>query len=306
MSVGVLVAAEKTENSIDNLIEQTRQAAEAGIRSVWFSQQVENDAISVAALAGSAVPEVTVGTSVVPIFPRNPLVLGGQAQTAQAATHGRFVLGLGLGAKSILEPLYGTSYPPPIRHLREYLTVLRQMFAGEQVAFDGEIIRVHPSWPTILPGSASIPLLVAAMGPQALRVTGELADGTLPFLAGPKALAQEIVPVITKAAETAGRPSPRIVAFVPAFVTDDVDAVREIAAGPLSGYDSVPSYRRIIDAEGVAGAAEIAVIGDEKVVAAAIQRYYDAGATEVVITQAGIPITEEQRLRTWQLLGELG
>jgi F420-dependent oxidoreductase-like protein len=304
MTLGVALAAEKTDNSIDNLIAQTGQAAAAGIRSVWFSQQLENDAVSVAALAGRAVPEVAVGTSVVPIFPRNPLVLGGQAQTAQAATHGRFSLGIGLGAKTILEPTYGTPYPPPVRHLREYLTVLRQMFSGEQVAFDGEILNLHPAWPTGLPGSGPIPLLVAAMGPQALRVTGELADGTLPYLAGPRAIAQEIVPVITKAAEAAGRPSPRIIAFISAVVTDDVDAVREIAAGQLAFYDKIPSYQRIIEAEGVAGAAELAVIGDEEFVAAAVQRYYDAGATEVVVTQAGIRSTED-RLRTWQLLGEL-
>jgi F420-dependent oxidoreductase-like protein len=304
MTLGVAFAAEDTGNVVDDLIAQTRQAAHAGLKSVWFSQLLDHDAVTVAALAGREVPGIAIGTSVVPIYPRNPLLLGALAQTAQAATHGRFTLGVGLGAQDLLEPAYGVPYPPPIRHLREYLTVLRQLFDGDKVDFDGETLSVHPALPTAVAGGASVPIVVAAMGPQALRVTGELADGTLPFLAGPRAIAERIVPAITRAAESAGRPAPKIIAAVPAVVTDDVDEVREVFAGQLSFYDSIPSYRKIVDAEGAASAGELAVIGNEKTVTAAIQRYFDAGATEVVLSMSGLRNTED-RLRTWQLLGEL-
>lgn len=304
MTLGVALAAEDTDNVVDDLIAQTVQAAEAGIKSVWFSQLFGHDAVTMAALAGRAVPGIAIGTSVVPLYPRNPLLLAGLAQTAQAATHGRFTLGVSLGAKALLEPAYGVPYPAPIRHLREFLTVLGQVFRREEVAFDGQTLSAHPGLPTAVAGADPVPIIVAAMGPQALRVTGELADGTLPYLAGPRALAEQIVPAITRAAESAGRPAPKIIAAVPAVVTDDVDEVRELAAGQLAFYDSIPSYSRIIAAEGVAKAAEIAVIGDEKVVSAAVQRYFDAGATEVVLTTSGLRNAED-RLRTWQLLGEL-
>ncbi|MEC3977089.1 LLM class F420-dependent oxidoreductase [Amycolatopsis sp. H20-H5] len=307
MSIGVALPSGDTENTaniVDELIAQTRQAADAGLDRVWFSQRYDHDAIALAALAGRAVPEIAVGTSIVPIVPRHPLLLASLAQTAQAATGGRFTLGVGLGAKALSEAAYGVGYPPPIRHLREWLTVLNQALDGEQVSFDGETVSAHPVWPVTVQGSAKPEVIVAAMGLQALRVTGELADGTLPFLAGPRTVSRQIVPAITKAAEAAGRPAPKIIVAFPAIVTDEPDAVRELAAPQLAFYDDIPSYRKILDAEGVDGALDLAVIGDEKTVADAVRRYFDAGATEVVVTQAGLRSAAE-RLRTWALLGGL-
>ena len=113
----------------------------------------------------------------------------------------------------------------------------------------------------ILAGGVPYPIYVAAMGPRALQVTGELADGTLPHLAGPRTIEEFIAPTITKVAAEAGRPRPRIIAMVPVAVTDDVDAARDEAAGKLAFYDTVRSYRAVMDREGVAGAADLAVIG---------------------------------------------
>ncbi|MEV5715093.1 TIGR03564 family F420-dependent LLM class oxidoreductase [Amycolatopsis mediterranei] len=301
MTIGVALPSGDTDrapNLVDELVAQTRQAAEAGMKSVWFSQlPLSQDAITVAAIAGREVPGIEVGTSVVPTYPRHPLLVASAAQTAQAATGGRFTLGIGLGSKGFLGHVYGVEYPPPIRHLREYLTVLRQVFAGETAGFDGETVRAHPPGPSTVAGGGGVPIVVAAMGPQALVVTGELADGTLPYLAGPRALSERIVPALPE--------GKRIIAAVPAVVTDDPDAVRALAVEQMAFYGQIPSYRRILDAEGVDHAAELALIGDEKTVARGIQRYYDAGATDVVLTQTGIRSTEE-RLRTWAALSPGG
>jgi F420-dependent oxidoreductase-like protein len=308
MTIGVTLPSGDTEsapNLVDELVAQTRQAAEAGLKSVWFSQlPLTQDAVTVAAVAGREVPGIEVGTSVVPIYPRHPLVVASLAQTAQAATGGRFTLGIGLGSKDFLGPVYGGGYPPPIRHLREYLTVLRQVFAGEAVDFDGETVQAHPPGPSTVSGGGDVPIIVAAMGPQALRVTGELADGTLPFLAGPRALSEQIVPVLTEAAEKAGRPAPRVLAAVPAIVTDDVEAVRALAVEQMAFYGQIPSYRKILAAEGVDHPADLAIIGDEKTVLAGLRRYYDAGATDVLVSQTGIRSAEE-RLRTWEVISSI-
>ncbi|GLY36127.1 LLM class F420-dependent oxidoreductase [Amycolatopsis sp. NBRC 101858] len=299
MTIGVTLPSGDTEsapNLVDELIAQTRQAAEAGLKSVWFSQlPLSQDAIAVAALAGREVPGIEVGTSVVPTYPRHPLLVASAAQTAQAATGGRFTLGIGLGSKGFLGPVYGVEYPPPIRHLREYLTVLKQVFAGEAVDFEGETITAKTPGPSTVGGD--VPVIVAAMGPQALRVTGELADGTLPFLAGPRALSELIVPAIP-----AGK---RVIAAVPAIVTDEPDAVREKAVEQMSFYGQIPSYRRILDVEGVEHAADLAIIGDEKTVLAGLQRYYDAGATDVLVSQTGLRSSAERR-RTWEVISSIG
>lgn len=299
MTIGVTLPSGDTEsapNLVDELIAQTRQAAEAGLKSVWFSQlPLSQDAIAVAALAGREVPGIEVGTSVVPTYPRHPLLVASAAQTAQAATGGRFTLGIGLGSKGFLGPVYGVEYPPPIRHLREYLTVLKQVFAGEAVDFEGETITAKTPGPSTVGGA--VPVIVAAMGPQALRVTGELADGTLPFLAGPRALSELIVPAIP-----AGK---RVIAAVPAIVTDEPDEVRKKAVEQMSFYGQIPSYRRILDVEGVEHAADLAIIGDEKTVLAGLQRYYDAGATDVLVSQTGLRSSAERR-RTWEVISSIG
>ncbi|MET8182894.1 TIGR03564 family F420-dependent LLM class oxidoreductase [Streptomyces sp. NPDC005336] len=307
MSWGIALPAgdEHTGNLVTELIDQVRQAADAGIGSVWFSQQQHVDAVTLAALAGQAVPGIGTGTSVVPIYPRHPIILAAQARTAQAASGGRFQLGLGLSSKAMVEESYGVPFERPIRHLREYLTVLRTLLTEGTVDFDGETLRARTIFgPAVVPGAEPAPVLVAAMGPQALRVTGELADGTLPFLATPRALAEYVVPTIGAAAEAAGRPAPRVVAMVPALVTADAEALRRRAREQFAFYERIPSYRDILDRGGVEHAGDVMTLGDEETVAAELRRCTEAGATDLIVSQSGMG-SEEDRLRTWRLLGEL-
>src|SRR5712672_1877549 len=231
MAAGVLLNRSATAaNAVDDVIEQARSAFAAGVRQVWVSQQFDHDAISLAGLIGAAVPGLAVGTFVVPINPRHPLIVASLAQTAQAAAHGNFSLGLGLGAHEPERLAFGTTWPNTIDRLREHLHVLRSIFDTGSVDFHGEELSARPAWPVKVAGGTPVPVYVAAMGPKALRVTGELADGTLPYLAGPRTIAEFIEPTITKAAADAGRPAPRIIAAVPVLVTDDVDAGRAAAA----------------------------------------------------------------------------
>ncbi|GAB2765310.1 TIGR03564 family F420-dependent LLM class oxidoreductase [Amycolatopsis magusensis] len=305
MRLGTAIApAAGAVNAVDDVVGQARRAAAAGVRSTWFGQVFSYDAITLATVVGRAVPEVSVGVSVVPLAGRHPLLVASQAQTAQAATGGRFALGLGLGAAQFAEPVFGTPHDRPIARLREFLTVVRSVFETGTAAFEGELITAKPPMPAKVAGANPVPVVVAAMGPQALRAAGELADGTLPFLAGPKALANHIVPAISKAAEAAGRPAPRIVAALPAVVTDDLETARRRVAEQTGFYDTIPSYQRIVALSGASKAADLAVVGDEELVAAEIRRYFDAGATEVVVTQSDLVGTTDQ-LRTWRLLGEL-
>lgn len=280
-------------------------AADAGVGAIWISQFFDVDALSIAALIGRAVPDVPIGTAVVPIYPRHPLVVAAQALTAQAASHGRFQLGLGLGTPPLVEQAYGTQVVRPIRHAREYLTALRRVLATGDVDLRGETLTAVAPMPVVAPGAeVPPPILFASVGQQSLRLAGELADGTFPYLASPATLAESIVPTISAAAAAAGRPAPRIVMVVPAVVTSDVDGVRERAAARMAFYDDVPAARVSMQREGAAHAHELAVIGDEETVAAAIARYFEAGATEVSIAYSNVGTPDEQA-RTIALLGAL-
>src|SRR6478752_4974261 len=232
-------------NVVDDVVSQARRAYELGVRQVWLAQQFDHDAIALAGLVGAAVPGLGVGTSVVPINPRHPLIVASQAQTAQAASHGNFSLGLGLGAHEPERQAFGSAWPNTIARLRDHLTILRSIFDTGAVDFTGAEISAHPGWPVRVAGGTPVPVYVAAMGPKALRVTGELADGTLPYLAGPRTIAEFIEPTIAKAAADAGRPKPRIIAAVPALVSDDVDAARALAGKQLSFYESIPANNEV-------------------------------------------------------------
>lgn len=305
MTVGVAIGATGTGNQIDASVRLAAEAAAAGLRSAWFGQTFGADSPQLAAIVGREVPGIDVGTSAIPVFGRHPLTVSSQALTAQAATHGRYHLGLALGTRLLTEGGFGIPYERPIARLREFLTALRQLTETGTADFHGELLTASTPVPAHAPGAeAGVPLLVAAMGPQALRVSGELADGILPYLAGPRALAEHIVPAVTEAARNAGRPAPRIVALVHGVVTSDPDAARATATEQLAFYEQIPSYARAVELSGGKRAADVAVIGDERTVAAEVQRYRDAGATEVVFSGTDLA-GEADRHRTWALLGEL-
>jgi F420-dependent oxidoreductase-like protein len=303
MPTGVfLFPSPQAANVVDDVVSQARRAYDLGVRQVWLAQQFDHDAISLAGLLGAAVPGLGVGTSVVPINPRHPLIVASLAQTAQAASHGNFSLGLGLGAHEPERLAFGTSWPNTISRLREHLQVLRSIFDTGTVDFHGEELSASPAWPVTVAGGAQIPVYVAAMGPKALQVTGELADGTLPYLAGPRTIGEFIEPSIAKAAADAGRSKPRIIAAVPALVSADVDAARDFAAEQLSFYETIPSYQKVIAREGIASAAELAAVGPAESVARQLRRYLDAGATDVVLSPLDRTQPSEE---LWQLAASL-
>jgi F420-dependent oxidoreductase-like protein len=285
MPTGIVLSPDpQAVNVVDDVVSQASRAHDLGVRQVWLPQQFDYDAIALAGLVGAAVPGLGVGTFVVPINPRHPLIVASLAQTAQAASHGNFSLGLGLGAHEPERLAFGTAWPNTVGRLREHLTVLRSIIDTGAVDFTGDQISASPAWPVRVAGGTPVPVYVAAMGPKALRVTGELADGTLPYLAGPRTIAEFIEPTVAKAAADAGRPKPKIIAAVPVLVSDDVDAARAFATQRLSFYETIPSYQKVIAREGLASTADLAAIGSAESVRRQLQRYLDAGATDVVLS----------------------
>jgi len=296
------------DDALTFVADRAREAETAGVDDIWLNQGLDIDAITVAALVASKVPRVIVGTAVVPMYPRHPVTLASQAKAAQLAAGGRFALGIGLGHQAQVESVFGVPFDKPIRHLRDYLRALRSLLDTGTAALRGPTVTADLSAvpPAALRGGVTprVPLLVAAMGPQSLRAAGELADGTLPYLAGPRSLSSLIVPVITSAAASAGRPAPRIAAGVPASVTSDTERARTHAVEALGGRVRNPSYQAILEREGIDHVADLALVGDEETVAAGLRRYLDAGATDVRVSPAAFA-TDEERLRTWRLVGDL-
>jgi F420-dependent oxidoreductase-like protein len=169
--------------------------------------------------------------------------------------------------------------------MREYLSVLVPLLRGETADVDGETITTHAALD--VPELPPVPVLVAALGPKMLDLAGTVADGTVTWMTGPATLADHTVPVITAAAERAGRPAPRIATSLPICVTADADAARERAAGDFRTYGFLPSYRAMLDREGAAGPADVAIVGDESTVRNGLARLADAGVTDFVASIFG-------------------
>jgi F420-dependent oxidoreductase-like protein len=286
--------------TLDGVVAGVRAAAEAGLAGAWLPQRPGGwDALATLAVAGREVPGIPLGTAIVPTYPRHPIVLATQALTTQAATGNRLTLGVGTSHRFIVEDQFGLSFERPARHLREYLTALLPLLHGESVSYRGETLAATGK--LLLPGAEPPSVLVGALGPAMLRIAGELADGTVTVWAGPRALADHVVPTLTRA--TGGRPEPRVVAFAIVGVTADPDARRGEIARRLGRAGTQPSYRAILDREGAAGPADTAILGDETAVAAGLRRLADAGATEVV----ALPLVDDpaEQALTMRLLGEL-
>jgi 5,10-methylenetetrahydromethanopterin reductase len=249
-----------------------------GFATFWLPNIFGLDAITTLALVGRETKRIELGTAVVPTYPRHPIAMAQQALTAGAAANGRFTLGLGLSHKLVIEDLMGLSYAAPVRHMREYLSVLQDLLAGRPSKFAGQEYRVNLGLQ--VPGVKPVPVLVAALGEQMLRVCGRLADGTILWMTGPKTIAQHVAPTLFAAAKEAGRPQPRIVANLPIALTNAPDAAREWVGKNFAIYGSLPSYRAMLDREGAAGPADVTLAGDEQALDAALGRLRELGVSD--------------------------
>ena len=247
------------------------------------------------ALAGREVPRIELGTSVVPTFPRHPMALAQQALTVNAACGGRLCLGIGLSHQVVIESMMGLSFDKPVRHLRDYLSVLMPLLHDGKVSYDGDAYRAHAA--ITVNGATAPDVVVAALGPQLLALAGRLADGTLTWCVGPDTLRDFTVPTITAAAEAAGRPEPRIIAALPVAVTADPAAARERAAATFAIYGQLPSYRAMLDREGVAGPADLAILGSEQQVADGVAALAEVGVTDFAAAEIGATADEREATR---------
>jgi F420-dependent oxidoreductase-like protein len=295
MRIGIFAGDVSATGNVGDVVDAAHRVAAEGFSSFWLPQIFGADAITLAGVIGREVPALEVGTAVVPTYPRHPMMLAQQALTANALAGGRFTLGIGLSHQLVIEQIMGLSFDKPVRHMREYLSVLGPLLREGTVAFSGETLRVAGT--VDVRGAEPCPVLIAALGPKMLALAGELADGTVTWMTGPDTIANHIVPNLRASAEHHGRPQPRVVAGVPICVTDDVDAARQRAAVVFQIYGILPSYRAMLDREGLEGPADLAIVGDEDAVAAGLKRFADAGVEDFLAVEFGADATEARRTR---------
>jgi F420-dependent oxidoreductase-like protein len=283
---------------IEDFLARARDLEERGFDTMWIPHVFAHDAIGIATLLARETKQIELATAVVPTQPRHPAALAQQALTAGAASGGRFTLGIGLSHPPVIENMHGLSYARRASHMREYMAVLGPLLRGEPVSFEGEEFRV--SMGIDVADAQPVPVLIAALGPRMLEIAGREAAGTILWMTGFRTIEEHIVPTIRAAAASAGRPEPRIVAGMNVALVSDVEAAQAKASELIARYRMMPSYKAMIDREGSDKATDFALVGDERMLAAGIDRLEEIGVTD--LDASLLPFEEGCRERTLEFL----
>lgn len=299
MQIGLMISVSEDANgTIEKVVENAKNAELEGFDSLWMAHLFGLDAVTTLAIIGQATKSIRLGSAVTPTYPRHPTALAQQALTTGAACQGRFTLGIGLSHQIVIENMLGLSYSKPASHMKEYLAILLPLLRGEKVSFQGENYTINQV-KLGLPGQAEVPTLVAALGPVMLKLAGEQAQGTITWMTGPATLEQYIIPTINAAAAQAGKPAARIAAGFPVLITNDEAAAREKIGKSLQIYGMLPSYRAMLDREGLAGPQDLAMVGSEASVRGAMAKLRDIGVTDFCAAISTDDAEEQRRTRAF-------
>ena len=314
MRLGVMIGAERGDSArkVSRMLADIEWAEAAGMDTAWIPQVPNDfDALLAVALMGTRTTRIELGTAVVPLQAQHPIALARQALSTQAATGGRLALGVGPSHHWIISDMLGLPYERPAAYTRDYLEVLTAAFSGPgPVDVVNETFTVHN--PLDLAPVAPLPVLVAALGPVMLSLAGERADGTVLWMADERAVAEHVVPRITKAADNAGRAAPRIVAGIPVCLCapSEVDAARERANRILGEAEVSPNYQRLLDYGDARDVGDLCAAGDETAILARMRRFADAGVTDLSVRLLPIGDNRDElvasKRRTREVIGALG
>lgn len=301
MRIGLMIGSDKERSRADRLtglLDDGKAAERDGFASFWIPQVPGYlDAMTAVALLGQVTERIEIGTAVVPIQTRHPLIMAQQALTTQVACSGRFSLGLGPSHHWIITDQLGLPYDKPALLVRDYLDVLDAAFAGPgPIAVDNNSFRVHS--PVDVTEDFEMRVLVAALGPAMLRIAGERTGGTILWMADERAIGDYVLPRITEAAQAAGRSGTRVVAGVPVALcsNNETDGAREYASEVLGHADFSPNYVRLLEHGDAEDVGDTMAAGDEATVLARLRSYRDAGVTDLAVRV--VPLGDDAKSRS--------
>jgi F420-dependent oxidoreductase-like protein len=296
--VGLVIEARDVETAINKI----HEAEQAGVQQVWMTQSVGMlDTLTLFAAVAAHTSQIRLGTSIVPIYPRHPLVMALQAVTVDSLAPERLRLGVGTSHRHVMENVYGISMQSPQAYLREYVEVMRQVLWEGRVDHQGTFFKVVSSFPR----TAQIPLLVSALGEKAFRMAGEIADGAISWVCPVPYLLDKALPALRSGANARNRPSPPLVAHIPIAMSTDEAAVHEAAMPRISYYTKAPFYAHMFaeagfpisaDGSGIAALVKALVVaGDQALVEKRLRELIASGLDELLLML--VPVTDETRER---------
>jgi F420-dependent oxidoreductase-like protein len=282
--IGVYV----TSNDARQAVESIKLAETQGVGAVWLTQAgVAPDSMAVLAAAAAVTQRIKLGTSIIPTWPRPPVLIAQQTLAIAALAPGRFRLGIGPSTQAGMESLYGVTYRRPMTNLREYLNVLTGLLHEGRVDFQGTQVKARARLTPV----PDVPVMASALSPGAFRVCGELSEGAISWMCPWPYLRDTALPALREGAASAGRDSPPIIAHIPVCLSEDRDEVTRAVQEQVGRYGTFPVYQAMFETAGfkdVANGYPDALIdslvawGSEQAIASRLNTLLSEGAGEVL------------------------
>ena len=330
VSIGVGGAASGRKRDFDEQVDYVVEAEKLGVDAVWTAEAWGQDAIAPLAYLGARTSRIKLGTGIMQISARAPVMTAMTALTMAAITNDRFLLGLGASGPQVVEGLHGRPFKAPLTRMKETIDIIKLAFAGEKIQYKGEDHELPlpggqgKALRLSQPGNPNIPIYLATLGPATLEYTGAVADGWLGTSFTPEH-ADAHLDYIRRGAKGAGRNFADIDIQVGGTVAfgDDMDALVEplkpgmaftlgAMGSPTTNFYNDAFKRGGWDEAGrevqklwVSGKREEAIakvpaqmvieanlLGDEKTVRERIRAYRDSGVTTLRVQPAGNDLKE--------------
>jgi alkanesulfonate monooxygenase SsuD/methylene tetrahydromethanopterin reductase-like flavin-dependent oxidoreductase (luciferase family) len=297
-------------NSVQDALAMIERAEQLGIPAAWMTTGMARpDNLTTFAAAAVRTQRIKLGTSIVPTYPRHPLVTVQQTQVIAHLAPGRFRLGVGPSHRPLMEAM-GIPFKAPLGHLREYLRICKALLQQGKVDFDGTYYKAHDA----IAHPLDVPVMASALQRDSFELCGEEADGAISWVCPAPYLRDVALPAMRVGAERTSRPVPPLIAHAPVCVHDNqaevYAAVREQIMNPR-----LPFYQNMFVAAGFPeakngawsdGMIDATVLwGNEARVTERLHEMLDWGATELLVTLVPAGTNRNASLdRTMQLLGQ--
>ncbi|MBI3325736.1 MAG: LLM class flavin-dependent oxidoreductase [Nitrospinae bacterium] len=307
--IGVAVSAPESAGVLANI----EKAERLGIPAAWLTTGGSGlDALTLFAAAAARTERMRLGTSIIPTFPRHPVVVVQQVQVLAQLAPGRFRLGLGPSHRPTIEATFGIDFRAPLGHLREYVQIVKTLLQRGAVNFDGRYYKAHAQIRT----PVEVPVMASALRRKSFELCGAEADGAISWVCPGVYLRDVALPAMRTAAEQAGRPVPPLIAHAPVCVHDKPDEIRTAAREQLANYVRLPFYVQMFVDAGFPEAAQgtwsdamldaVLLSGEESRVAERLRELFSFGATEVLVSPLAAGSDRTGSLdRTLQLVAEV-
>jgi F420-dependent oxidoreductase-like protein len=307
--VGLIVDGANSAAAVNTIV----VAEDAGVRQIWMGQPPNQpDALTVFAAAAAKTSTVNLGTSIIPTYPRHPLVMAQQAQALHDLAPGRLRLGIGPSHRFIIENIYGLQHSKPLAHLREYVEILREALWAGKVNYHGQFYNVE----AMFPRTAQIPIFISTLGNMAFQLAGQIADGALSWVCPVPYLVNTGVSALRSSAAAIGRSTPPLVAHVLVALSEDRVSVLSVGHRYLDFYAKIPFYANMFSNAGFQITSDqmvpdalvdnLVISGNDATVAARLNELLAAGLDELMLSLVPIKETgDDEQILLMHLIGRL-